>query len=667
MQLRIRIVNVEDRIGAVVPRDDDVLRISGHADDADASGNVNAILLFDVDRLRIGSLRDIDRAVIVSRNRREGINRRLQCRHGARNRHPRFLVIAVLGHVASVDVLAGIDDLDLRRCGGPNTVGPTRERQRHLDVFVDLGRVDRHQRNRHGHLAVGDDRLARELLERPFAAGNHIADNQVARLRRRSVGAGNDERARRKHRLLRILARRNRDLSVVKILASVLDYRSPGRTRANRGKGVHRIGFQRRGVGKGLRRPFRDVDPLRDHISRLSTGEHLRVLGSNRPLAGQDPYRELRPRARPEKRRDFKLRRRGIKGSRFSAVNQTARHRRILERHPIGRNHAVHKTHLVILSVERPLGSVRIRADRQRILLVRRRHRPRTGEDTVRIDINRRRIIDESDMHPILQQTRNRHRRSGRRRAARRQLHGRTLGTFNLESVSVIVLLLARKEPRVSRLRVRHPEPARNRELASIRHMIRRNRKEGPLLRRIRRVDTRQAEQSVGTDHIRKRIPAVAGVLRRHGVKAVASRIQRVSARLVHMPNALVAAPDARRRRRNINVIPVIRIEGRAGGNGRHLDPDERLALRIPRVDFVRIDRDHPAVIDTKRKVGAVGRKVGILEAVDGFRQPHKHRKIRRRLLTDRRGIDRNRKLHLEIRRSDRAKIKRHHRRKRGE
>lgn len=103
----------------------------------------------------------------------------------------------------------------------------------------------------------------------------------------------------------------------------------------------------------------------------------------------------------------------------------------------------------------------------------------------------------------------------------------------------------------------------------------------------------------------------------RHHIEVVGSRVENgldAVTRLAQMPDACVIIPHSvRSELRAVLRAAVAHGEGRPIGDNGNLDPDERCALRIPSVDFM---RNHLARIADEDEVGAsVVVEVGISEA----------------------------------------------------
>ena len=89
-----------------------------------------------------------------------------------------------------------------------------------------------------------------------------------------------------------------------------------------------------------------------------------------------------------------------------------------------------------------------------------------------------------------------------------------------------------------------------------------------------------------------------------------------VSVRLVQMPHSYIVAPDIHRLRWRNGTIPIIHRELRVRGGRGQFHPDERLAARIPRVDFV---GKRLAVFVYEHHVPAVReREIVVVESDDG-------------------------------------------------
>ena len=106
----------------------------------------------------------------------------------------------------------------------------------------------------------------------------------------------------------------------------------------------------------------------------------------------------------------------------------------------------------------------------------------------------------------------------------------------------------------------------------------------------------------------------------------IAGRVGDFAARLGHVPDAGVRAPDAGSVLR-VRRAAVVGIDATAGAEHGHLHPDDGLAARVPLLDFV---RQRVAALVREKQVAAVSfPEVGITEAGYAFRKSHRDRDIR--------------------------------------
>lgn len=269
------------------------------------------------------------------------------------------------------------------------------------------------------------------------------------------------------------------------------------------------------------------------------------------------------------------------------------------------------------------LGTVRIAPERERQAVIGRdgrnvalRHRRTVAEDRQRVP-----VVGERDEPPVRRHVGEAapHGRAVPRRP-RRERRRAAVGHLDLPAVVVRVDVLAREDARVANDGIRL-DPGGHRERPAQRvFIVVRDGEVAPRVGR-RRAAALSDRALYGA--------ARSGRALRRRRKAVPGGVRDRAARLGHVPHTHVAGArphrvrcvdgKVRHRRR-----AVTEEDRRVAGELRHAHPDERRALRVPRLDVV---RQHVAVhireAEGIRRAGGVGEPDGL-----PFRQLHEHGEV---------------------------------------
>ena len=211
-----------------------------------------------------------------------------------------------------------------------------------------------------------------------------------------------------------------------------------------------------------------------------------------------------------------------------------------------------------------------------------------------------------------------------RRCSANRQV-GRGSAPMEFPTVRVRVSFLpANQSRKIVSDGLARPKPTRHDELRPQRHGFRIGKGEIRLPVNLALVDPSPPDGAVLVgDH------AGSEVARRNAIVTVARRVDCVAGVLAHVPDADIAGPDGGRIVRRVRHPAPVGAERRVLRHRRKLDPDERFAVRVPRVDLV---WNHRSVGVCEHKVGSVGRsEVLIVETRDGRAEPNKNGEVRER------------------------------------
>ena len=381
------------------------------------------------------------------------------------------------------------------------------------------------------------------------------------------------------------------------------------------------------------RRPFRRSDASR-RLLRRQLVRQLAVQAferhGRRPLADA-PHHDVDFRRVDQGVADAGLaeRERRIDRSRFRfAIGQE---RRILDcvvlgLHPIGARHAVHQPAFVILAAHIGLVAVRVAAKGEVVVdIACSRNCTRLNQLTVAVDRQRRARIDEGDVYPrLVEALAGEGARDARLIvAACRETRVTAAEHLNFPAVFLGVDPLAREKANVAGHAIK-PNPARNRKRVAEAERT---------VARYAQIATRGARRRLTGTADRCVVARVADAvlrvaLRRRGVgRAVLGRVRADAFRLAEVPHAAVVRVPGRERvmlgRRG---IAPLHGEDRAVRERRQPHPDERLALRIPRVD---LEVEQILVLIDKRKIRRALTAFSVVEPSDRLRRdPHQHGKV---------------------------------------
>ena len=242
------------------------------------------------------------------------------------------------------------------------------------------------------------------------------------------------------------------------------------------------------------------------------------------------------------------------------------------------------------------------------------------------------RSVGDQQVDPVtLQRNALNHQRRPIRIAAPAQHHlvVRTLVKAQPPSAVIPTPLLRRYQSRLSvRIGSVEAKPSRDGECVAIAE-----------LRRIRRAKVGRPGRAVdpcAAQNARRADVLILTLAARRRRPSVSRRVRNVAARLAHMPDAAVARPNARGILDNSPSSPVISVKPRANAIVRKPHPDNGLAVRIPRLDFIRqlVAR---GIREEQVLVVARRHEVRISEAVNRFREAHGDGNVRlhRGFITD--------------------------------
>ena len=295
---------------------------------------------------------------------------------------------------------------------------------------------------------------------------------------------------------------------------------------------------------------------------------------------------------------------------------------RVLGGDPFGRGCPAPKARLVERASKVGLGAVRIAPEGERQAVIGRdgrnaapRHRRTVAEDRQYIP-----VVGERDEPPVRRHVGEaaRHVLAVLRRPRREQRRA-AVGHLDLPAVVVRVGVLAREDARVANDGIRL-DPGGHRERPAQRVFI--VVRDGEVAPRV----GRRRAAALSDRALYGAARSGRTLRRRH--KAVPGGVRDRAARLGHVPHAHVAGAQPHRIRRVDGQVrrrrAVAEEDRRVAGELRHAHPDERRALRVPRLDVV---RQHVAVhireAEGIRRAGGVGEPDGL-----PFRQLHEHGEV---------------------------------------